>query len=146
MVSKLLVAWLLMSACVVIHATGIAAVMRRKHLQPSSAHLFWSWTWLFIQVAGWIITLHILEITVWAGFYVWRGAMPNLQTALYFSAVTYTTTGYGDLLLPAEWRLVGSVEALTGILMCGWSTGFFFAIVSRMFDVERETKSASPTS
>src|SRR5438045_4126708 len=39
--------------------------------------------------------------------------------AVYFSAVTYTTTGYGDVVLPAEWRLDGAVEALTGILMCG---------------------------
>ena len=60
--------------------------------------------------------------------------MPDLPTGLYFSAVTYTTTGYGDLVLPREWRLVGGVEALTGILMCGWSTGFFFVVVSRMFD------------
>ena len=55
--------------------------------------------------------------------------MPDLQSAFYFSAVTYTTTGYGDLVLPTEFRLAGGVEALTGILMCGWSTGFFFAIV-----------------
>jgi hypothetical protein len=60
------------------------------------------------------------------------GAMPDLQSAAYFSAVTYTTTGYGDLLLPRGWQLVGAVEALTGILMCGWSTGFFFAVVSRL--------------
>jgi hypothetical protein len=58
--------------------------------------------------------------------------MPDLQAALYFSAVTYTTTGYGDLVLPEEWRIVGGVEALTGILMCGWSTGFFFAVASRL--------------
>jgi hypothetical protein len=46
-------------------------------------------------------------------------AMPDLQSGLYFSAVTYTTTGCGDLVLPDLWRLVGAVEALTGILMCG---------------------------
>ena len=51
---------------------------------------------------------------------------------MYFSAVTYTTTGYGDVVLPERWRLSSAVEALTGILMCGWSTGFFFAIVSRI--------------
>ena len=75
---------------------------------------------------------HLIEITVWALFFVWKQAMPDVASALYFSAVTYTTTGYGDLVLPAEWRLVGAVEALTGILMCGWSTGFFFAVVSGM--------------
>jgi hypothetical protein len=65
-----------------------------------------------------------------------RGARRNSrlhQSAFYFSAVTFTTTGYGDLVLPEEWRLVGGVEALTGIIMCGWSTGFFFAVVSRMY-------------
>lgn len=75
---------------------------------------------------------HLIEITVWALFFLWKQAMPDLSSALYFSAVTYTTTGYGDLVLPAEWRLVGAVEALTGILMCGWSTGFFFAVVEGM--------------
>jgi hypothetical protein len=56
-----------------------------------------------------------------------------MPSAFYFSAVTYTTTGYGDVVLPADWRLLGGVEALTGILMCGWSTGFFFAIVDRIY-------------
>jgi hypothetical protein len=51
--------------------------------------------------------------------------MPDLPSALYFSMVTYTTTGYGDLVLPKGWRLVGGVEALTGILMCGWSPESF---------------------
>lgn len=67
----------------------------------------------------------------------------DLPSAFYFSAVTYTTTGYGDRVLPEEWRLVGGVEALTGILMCGWSTGFFFAVVSRM--LEQASKQAPPT-
>jgi hypothetical protein len=67
-----------------------------------------------------------------------------MTSALYFSAVTYTTTGYGDLLWPADWRLVGAVEALTGILMCGWTTGFFFAVVNRV--LETKTRAAMPTS
>lgn len=65
--------------------------------------------------------------------------MPDLATASYFSAVTYTTTGYGDLVLPAEWRLVGGVEALTGILMCGLSTGMFFAVFSEIFGLSRKS-------
>ena len=49
-----------------------------------------------------------------------------------FQRLTYTTTGYGDLVPPPEWRLLGGVEALTGILMCSWSTGFFVAVVNRV--------------
>jgi Ca2+/Na+ antiporter len=87
---------------------------------------------MLVRTAGWIILLHLIEIAVWAFFYTWKNAMPDLTSAFYFSAVTYTTTGYGDLLLPKEWRLAGGVEALTGILMCGWSAAFFFAVFNRM--------------
>jgi len=132
MISKLLIGWVLMSLCVAIHASGVTAALRWLG-RNDTAPRFWPWTWLFVRVAGWIVLLHLLEITVWALFYLWKDAMPDLASALYFSAVTYTTTGYGDLVLPKEWRLVGGVEALTGILMCGWSTGFFFAVVSRMY-------------
>jgi hypothetical protein len=138
MFSKLLVAWGLMAVCVVIHATGLSSALGWLRRRTATADHFWRGTWLFIRLAAWIILLHLIEITVWAGFYVWKGAMPDLQSGLYFSAVTYTTTGYGDLVLPQEWRLVGAIEALTGILMCGWSTGFFFLIVSRMFQPQSD--------
>jgi hypothetical protein len=87
---------------------------------------------VLVGVAGWMVLLHLLEISAWALLYALTGAMPDLPSAFYFSVVTYTTTGYGDLVLAGPWRLVGGVEAFTGILMCGWSTGFFFAIVSRI--------------
>jgi len=134
MISKLLVGWSLMAICVAVHASGVSAAMRwLSWLPPQASQTFLGSTWLFTRVAAWIILLHLVEIGVWGSFYAWQGAMPDLQSAVYFSAVTYTTTGYGDLVLPIEFRLIGGVEALTGILMCGWSTGFFFAIVSRMF-------------
>lgn len=143
MLSKLFVAWCLMALCVTIHAAGLASVMRWLRDLPTIAQRVWPWTWLSIRLAGWIILLHLIEIALWALYYAWTLAMPDLQSALYFSAVTYTTTGYGDLVLPPEWRLLGGVEALTGILMCGWSTGFFFAVFSRM--IRAETKPVRPT-
>jgi Ion channel len=136
MLSKLLVALCLMALCVVIHARGMASALRWARRGVYSPRESWRVTWFFVCVAGWMILLHLGEISVWALLYFWRGAMPDLQSAFYFSAVTYTTTGYGDLILPGEWRLVGGVEALTGILMCGWSTGFFFAIVSRLYSAQ----------
>jgi len=124
-----------MSVCVVIHAAGVTSALRWMRGTSIAAQGLWSWNWLFIRLAGWMILLHLIEISVWALIYVWRDALPDLPTAMYFSGVTYTTTGYGDLVLPENWRLVGAVEALTGILMCGWSTGFFFAVVSRLLDL-----------
>ena len=144
MIGKLILAGSLMAASVAIHASGLAGALRWLQRRPPTSKRFWSMTSHFIRLVGWMICLHLLTICAWALLYATRGAMPDLQTAVYFSAVTYTTTGYGDVLLPEDWRLVGAVEALTGILMCGWSTGFFFAVVSRV--LETKTRPAIPTS
>jgi hypothetical protein len=133
MLSRLAIALVLMALCVVIHAAGVSEALRHLRQYPPRSQDFWAITRLFVLVAAWIVLLHLAEIAVWAHFYLWRDAMPSLATALYFSAVTYTTTGYGDLVLPEGWRIVGGVEALTGILMCGWSTGVFFAVANRVY-------------
>lgn len=143
MLSKLLVGLSLMSLCVAIHASGMTSALRWVRTSDYSSPQFWRVTWFFVCIAGWMILLHLAEISVWALVYFWRDAMPDLPSAFYFSAVTYTTTGYGDLVLPEEWRLVGGVEALTGILMCGWSTGFFFAIVSRLHGAPHVSNTSS---
>jgi len=131
MIQQLLIAWCLMASNVVIHAYGVVAALERLRRQDFGSRRLASWTWLFVGLAGWIVLLHVAEIMVWAFAYRSGQAMPDLPSAMYFSAVTYTTTGYGDLVLPPSWRLVGAVEALTGILMCGWSTGVFFAVLNR---------------
>ena len=142
MLWKLTIAFALMAACVVIHAACVTAALRWTRARAGAVRQFAGRVWLFIRIAAWIVFFHLIEITVWAAFYLVQGAMPDVQDALYFSAVTYTTTGYGDLVLPVEWRLVGGVDALTGILMCGWSTGFFFAVVSGL---ERAREAARDT-
>jgi hypothetical protein len=133
MVAKLFLAWCLMALSVAIHAAGVTAALRWARNQQESVMQFWRMTWLLIGVAGWTLLLHLLEISAWALLYLAGDAIGDLASALYFSAVTYTTTGYGDVVLPQEWRLVGGVKALTGILLCGWSTGFFFAVISRIY-------------
>ena len=138
MLSRLPIALSLMGLCVVIHAAGVSWALKQLRAHRPPMLRFWTVMRLFIFTAAWIVLLHLAEIAVWALFYLWRDAMPDLAAALYFSAVTYTTTGYGDLVLAEGWRILGAVEALTGILMCGWSTGFFFAIVDRVDDASPE--------
>ena len=145
MLSKTIAALLLVAACVSIHAAGLSAAFRWMPRRREFYVGYWHWTSVFTGLAAWMIVLHLLEIAAWAIFYQWNGTMPDVGSALYFSAVTYTTTGYGDLVLPREWRLLSGVEALVGILMCGWSTGFFFAVVTRMFG-SRFKEDASPSS
>ena len=140
MLSKLLIAFSLMALCVTIHAVGLTSAFRWMHARlVRGTGQFWYAPWMLVRIAAWTLLLHLIEILVWALFYVWRDAMPDFTTSAYFSAVTYTTTGYGDLVLPKEWRLVGGVEALTGILMCGLSTGLFFAVFTDVFGINRRS-------
>ena len=130
MVSTLLTAWCLLALTVTIHAAGLSIILRRASLRLPNTR-FWSVTGLLVWVAWWLVLLHLAEISVWALFYWREKCLPDAESSFYFSGVTYTTLGYGDLVLPQEWRLLGPVEGLTGILMCGLSTGLFFADVSR---------------
>jgi hypothetical protein len=87
---------------------------------------------LMVRVTSVIITLHMLQILLWAGFYRWN-CFPSWETAFYFSTASYSTVGTGDLLLPQMWRTLGAVESVTGVLMCGLSASFLFAIVTLLF-------------
>ena len=132
MLAKILIATCLVAITVAIHAAGLGIVLSRiLHSGPRSEKRFWPITWLLIRIACWVILVHIFEIAVWALFFWWERCMPDVESSFYFSGVTYATLGYGDLLLPEEWRLFGPLEALTGTLMCGLSIAFLFAIVSR---------------
>ena len=134
---KFVYAWVLLAACVSLHSAGLitlAGWLGKAGESPSQRFL--KRLWLLVRLAGAIILLHVLQILFWALFYLWRDCMPDLSTAFYFSAVTYTTVGYGDLVLPVAWRNMAGIEALTGILMGGLSTGFFFMALNRMFETE----------
>lgn len=88
---------------------------------------------LMAQLVGALLLLHLAEAVVWALFYVLVGALPDLETAAYFSLTSYTTVGYGDVLLPEAWRLLGPIEAAVGVLMLGWSTGILVVVIGVIY-------------
>ena len=132
MIANLFLAFCLVAMTVIIHAGGVALVLERIGRSPKQPETrFWPITWLLIRLAWWLIIVHLVEIAVWGLFFWWQKCLPDAESSFYFSGVTYATIGYGDLVLPKEWRLFGPVEGLIGILMCGLSTAFFFAVVIR---------------
>ena len=64
----------------------------------------------------------LVESGAWAVVYVWHGAQADFETCLYFSMVTYTTLGYGDVVIEGEDRVMASFQAANGVIMFGWST------------------------
>jgi voltage-gated potassium channel len=93
---------------------------------------------LFVRLATAVVVLHGLEILLWAGFYRWC-CLPSLDSAIYFSASSYSTLGCGDVSLPSIWHTLPPLESVIGMLMCGISVSLLFAIVTRL--VNREERS-----
>lgn len=75
----------------------------------------------------------LVESGLWAVTYLLVGAIHDVEQAFYFSTVTYTTLGFGDVVLSREWRLLSSFEAANGILMFGWTTAVIAWTVQRVY-------------
>lgn len=127
--------FLLVSACVTIHGLGMMIGLNwLSHAWPRKEHHFSlpRMLWILIRVVFGLLLLHLLQITVWAAFYDLRGCFPSFDISFYYSATSYSTVGYGDVIPPPTWRIFGAIEAVTGVLMFGWSTGALISVVSRL--------------
>jgi len=135
MLREILVAFILVSINVSIHATGMVELFRwltRKQSKIEKKFGTVDNIVLFIEIFAIILSLHLIQMCIWASFYaIWAG-LKDFESALYFSIATYVTIGYGDVVLPVGWRLLGALEGVTGVLTFGWSTGVIFAVASRL--------------
>ena len=80
-----------------------------------------------------IIILHGLVIMLWASFYRLQ-CFPSWELAFYLSSSSYATVGCDDVILPGRWRLLGPLESMAGVLMCGVSVCLLFATITRLLD------------
>jgi hypothetical protein len=134
MLAEVSVAFVIVAICVVIH-TSVLLVFAKwmlRHLAESRQRLTKHGV-LLILVFFIVIVLHMLETALWASFYYWQSLFPDFETSLYFSLTSYTTIGFGDVVLPKKWRLLGAMEGISGVLLCGLSTAFIFAVVNLLF-------------
>jgi hypothetical protein len=145
MLGELLASFILLGLCVVIHSAGIALILRQIHARPPvPTDRPWKVSLVIVQIAWKLTSLHLFQIVLWAIYYKVQGVLPDFETALYFSGVSYSTLGYGDVVLPQGWRTLGPAEGLTGILMCGLSTGLFFAIAHRLLEARVHRRASPP--
>jgi len=121
---------------VIVHAVGVIVLIRllRGSVAPKdrSPSLIRMVRVMVFTVLG-LFLVHTIEIWLWALLYIWLGAFEILENALYFSTVTFTTLGYGDITLLPRWRLLSSFEAANGVILFGVSTAFLFAVIQRMY-------------
>ena len=118
---------------------GLVAWVRRAAKDDLHAMGAFRLATFFVRLAIAVVVLHGLEILLWAGFYRWR-CLPSWDSAMYFSASSYSTLGCSDVGLPSMWRTLAPLESVMGVLMCGLSVSLLFAIVTRL--INREERSS----
>ena len=137
MLEPILMGTLLVAVCVVIHALGTFYWVRylsKRHLAADGRWRRKSDLWVLLSTAVTLLGLHLVEVMLWALTYLWgvpAGQLDSFEEATYFSFVTFTTLGYGDITLDSEWRLLSGIEAFIGILLVGWTTALLFAVLQR---------------
>ena len=137
-VRELLIAFLIVAICLIIHVTCLVwlgeSLLSWRENRHRAVGTF-GYMVLLLAVFTVTILLHLLETAIWATFYYGRSLFPNFETSLYFSITSYTTIGFGDVTLPPAWRMLGGIEGISGVLLCGLSTAFVFAVVNALFQM-----------
>ena len=134
MLLDILITIFIVTVTVVIHTFGMMIAIRIIRKQSASQLTFQRSR--SVQLVGVVLVMFfisIVEVLLWAATYLWVNIIESFEEAFYFSMVTFTTLGYGDIVLKGTWRLLASFEAAIGIIMFGWTTAIVFAAVQNIY-------------
>ncbi len=87
----------------------------------------------------WMFLAIVLEAWLWALLYLFSpliSSLPDMETAFYFSMVTFTTLGFGDVVLTGSWRTLASIQAANGVIIFGWTTALIFYFIQHIYKKE----------
>lgn len=133
----------LLAITVAIHGIGMFVTLqvsaslkqRIEHIRFASAKL------AVLIVAAWIIVVvNLTEVALWAGFFVWKGAQPNIFSAFYNALLNFTTLQAGYL--PLDWRLLEGMLGMAGLITFAWSTGILFSLAQNLLELAIERHQA----
>jgi len=134
LIKQLFIGSLVIAATVAVHAEMLAVMTARspKLLQLARAHLRrFSETGFITAGVLFILLAHTVEVWIWAVVLMATGAVAGLEPAVYFSLVSFTTLGFGDITLSTEWRLMSALIGANGFLLFGWSTAYMVELIRR---------------
>ena len=135
---ELAIATIMVLLTVGIHGVGLLGVARvlgaldKRRGQYRINPVSWEGATLAGVVAMALLTLHGLEIWLYAFVFMMLDAIGSLRDAVYFSTISYATIGYTDAPILEEWRLLGAIEGVNGTLLMGWSVAFFVTVMTRI--------------
>ena len=130
---------LIMFITTVIHAVFMMAInsvleWRLARFGPTRGHI--DRAVLVSVLALWMFLAIVIEVWMWALLYLYDPSittLPDMETAFYFSMVTFTTLGYGDVVLTGQWRALASIQAANGVIVFGWTTALIFYFMQRIY-------------
>ena len=96
---------------------------------------------ILILTSSFLISLHLVQASIWALLYLLLPGVTEFQTfekAVYFSLVTFTTLGYGEITIESGNRILAGLEAVNGIILIGWSTAFMFFVYQEIQKVGKQ--------
>ena len=132
---QLVVSAVLIAATTFVHGifvSSAAAVFRASKGRHRGAARFLRDSVVLVILVIWLMAAHVIEIGMWAWTFLRYDLFSTWEAALYFSAASYTTLGFGDVLLPDPWRLLSGATAANGLLLFGLSAAFLFGAVGRL--------------
>ena len=138
MLYQLILGCVLTVVTTVVHATGMVAAfrtLRRGHVERVNLRSPLAKASLVAALVLMMFLASLVEAGIWAATYVELGAFASLEPALYFSTVTFTTLGYGDLVVGDQWRLLASFEAANGTIMFGWTSAWIALPTTSMLTI-----------
>ena len=134
MLANLALGTVIISTTVLFHTFGLVMLTRimARVVRWFSLHKhdFGKSVAMVTTVLG-LFLIHAVEIWMWAVVFLWIDAIASFQDALYFSTVSFSTVGYGDIIVGTQWRLLASLEAINGFLLIGWSTAYLVSASTR---------------
>lgn len=129
---------------VIIHAALMDMIIRQVPVMEKVVRKFFKTVWKPLLSSVIVVTIffaQIIQIWLWAILYYALDCEPltDFPQALYFATTTYTTLGYGDIVLEPSYQLLAAIEGANGFLLFGWTTAFIFEIISGIYKAETES-------
>ncbi len=146
MLLNIIVGLIVIVVTVVIQGYGTMYWVRRydqKRGAQTKKYLRQKGVQLLISTSVFLIFIHLVQAAIWALVYRLLPGVIEFETfekSMYFSLVTFTTLGYGEITIASGNRILAGLEAINGITLIGWSTAFMFAIFQEMMKKGMKTK------
>lgn len=122
---------------VIFHVVGLAFINERISLARAYLRKRHNFLLAFAPVMGvgtlWVTLLHAVEAGIWAAMYWFLGALPDGRSALLYSLGAMTTYGHASFYLAPHWQLMGTLEALNGVILFGLTTAFLFNMIREVW-------------